>query len=86
MEIAVRDDAVAMRRLLRLPVAGRFEALAAVRGLAPDDEGGRAFLRQIHEHGDGFRAGVDDPRYAPALERLIDAGAWGQVDRDLRRA
>jgi uncharacterized protein YjaZ len=86
MEIAVRDDAEAMRRLLRLPVAERFDALAAMRGLAADDEGGRAFLRQIHEQGDGFRVGVDDPRCLPALERLIAADAWGQVDRDLHRA
>src|SRR5215472_2584658 len=86
MEIDVHDDAGAMRRLLRLPAAERFEALAAMRGLAAGDEGGRAFLRRIHEEGDGFRVGVDDPRYAPALERLIEADAWGQVDRDLRRA
>jgi uncharacterized protein YjaZ len=86
VEIAVRDDASAMRRLLRMPVAERFEALAAMRGLADGDEGGRAFLRRVHEAGDGFRVGVDDPRYGPALERLIAADAWGQVDRDLRRA
>jgi uncharacterized protein YjaZ len=86
MEIAVRHDAEAMRRLLALPVAERFEALAAMRGLAPGDDAGRAFLRRIHEHGDGFRAGVDDPRYLPALERLIAADAWGQVERDLGRA
>jgi uncharacterized protein YjaZ len=86
VDIVVRDDAEAMRRLLRLPVAERFDALASMRGLAENDAGGRAFLRRIHEQGDGFRVDVDDPRYAPALERLIAADAWGQVDRDLRRA
>jgi uncharacterized protein YjaZ len=86
VDIVVRDDAEAMRRLLRLPVADRLDALAAMRGLAEDDAGGRAFLRRIHEQGDGFRVDVDDPRYAPALERLIAADAWGQVQRDLQRA
>lgn len=86
MEIVVRDDAGPMRRLLRLPVAERFDALAAMRGLAEDDAGGRAFLRRIHEEGDGFRTDVDDPRYPAALERLVAADAWGQVERDLGRA
>lgn len=43
-------------------------------------------LRQIHEQGDGFRVTLDDPRYAPALKRLVDADAWGQLRRDLSRA
>jgi uncharacterized protein YjaZ len=29
---------------------------------------------------------VDDPRYLPALERLVEADAWGQLERDLGRA
>ena len=86
MEINVRDDAVAMQRLLELPVAERFEGLAAMRGLTAGDEGGRAFLRRIHEEGDGFRVGEDDPRYRDALRRLVEAGAWAQVDCELRRA
>jgi uncharacterized protein YjaZ len=43
-------------------------------------------LRQIHERGDGFRVGADDPRYSAALKRLVDADAWGQLKRDLARA
>jgi uncharacterized protein YjaZ len=86
MEIAVHHDAEAMRQLLSMPASERFEALAAMRGLDPGDDAGRAFLRRIHEQGDGFRVDADDPRYAPALERLIAADAWGQVERDLHRA
>jgi uncharacterized protein YjaZ len=43
-------------------------------------------LRQIHEQGDGFRVGVDDPRYPAALARLVKADAWGQLKRELARA
>jgi uncharacterized protein YjaZ len=86
MEIAVHHDAEALRRLLGLPAGERFEALAAMRGLDLGDDAGRTFLRRIHEQGDGFRVGAVDPRYMPALDRLVAVDAWGQVERDLHRA
>jgi uncharacterized protein YjaZ len=86
IEIDVRDDAAALARIFTLPVAARMEALAEMRGISAFDRAGMDQLTQIHEHGDGFRIQVDDPRYAVALQRLVDADAWGQLRRDLGRA
>jgi len=86
MEIVVHDDAAAMAKLLKLPVAKRVGALAAMRGISEFDEPAMKQLRQIHERGDGFRVEVDDPRYPVALARLVEADAWGQLKRDLARA
>jgi len=38
MEVVVHDDAAAMARLFKLPVAKRLGALAAMRGLSEFDE------------------------------------------------
>jgi uncharacterized protein YjaZ len=86
IEIDVRDDGAAMTRLFTMPAPARLDALAKMRGISLFDEGAMSFLKQIHEKGDGFRVHVDDPRYAPALQRLIDADAWGQLRRELARA
>ena len=86
MEIAVHDDAAALATLFALPIAKRLGALAEVRGISEFDEAAMKQLRQIHEHGDGFRVEADDPRYPIALARLVEADAWGQLRRDLARA
>jgi uncharacterized protein YjaZ len=86
IEIDVHDDAAALARLFTLPVAARMEALAEMRGISAFDRAGMDQLTQIHVRGDGFRVEVDDARYAPALQRLVDADAWGQLRRDLGRA
>ncbi|HSS94344.1 MAG TPA: DUF2268 domain-containing putative Zn-dependent protease [Candidatus Dormibacteraeota bacterium] len=86
IEIVVHDDAAALRRLFTLPAPARLDALAAIRGVSSFDTAGMQMLRQIHEQGDGFRVAVDDPRYPAAVERLIEADAWGQMRRDLARA
>jgi uncharacterized protein YjaZ len=86
IEIDVRDDAAAMAHLFTLPAPARLDALAAMRGISAFDEQPFTQLRQIHEHGDGFRVNVEDPRYPVALKRLIAADAWGQLRRELGRA
>lgn len=86
IEIDVHDDAAALAHLLTLPPAARLEALAEIEGVSTFDQIGMSRLRQVHETGDGFRVGADDERYAPALRRLVDADAWGQVRRQLHRA
>jgi uncharacterized protein YjaZ len=86
MEIVVHDDAPALAKLFKLPIAKRLGALAAIRGISEFDETAMKQLRQIHERGDGFRVGVDDPRYPAALARLVAADAWGQLKRDLAKA
>jgi uncharacterized protein YjaZ len=86
MEIVVHDDAPGLAKLFKLPVEKRLGALAAIRGISEFDEPAMKVLKQIHEQGDGFRVGVDDSRYAPALARLVEADAWGQLRRELARA
>jgi uncharacterized protein YjaZ len=86
MEILVHDDAPALAKLFKLPVSKRLGALAAMRGISEFDETGMKQLRQIHERGDGFRVGVDDPRYPAALAQLVAADAWGQLKRELAQA
>ena len=86
IEIDVRDDAAALARLFTLPVPARLEALAEMQGISSFDERAMARLRQTHESGDGFRVNVDDPRFAAALQELVDADAWGQLRRQLARA
>jgi len=86
LEFDLRDDAAGLARVLTLPAKERFDALAELRGISAFDEEPMALLKQLHEDGDGFRVDVDDPRFAPALQRLVDADAWGQLRRDLARA
>ena len=86
IEIDVHDDSGALANLLSLPVAARLEALAELNGVSAFDQVQMARLRQIHENGDGFRVNADDPRFAPALRRLVEADAWGQLRRELARA
>jgi uncharacterized protein YjaZ len=86
MEIVVRDDAAALAKLFTLPVAKRLGALAQLSGVSEFDETAMKQLRQIHERGDGFRVGIDDPRYPLALARLVEADAWGQLRGELGRA
>ena len=86
IEIDVHDDSARLARLLTLPAGARLEALAEIEGISAFDKTGMARLRQTHETGDGFRVHEDDPRFAPALQRLVDADAWGQVRRAMSRA
>jgi uncharacterized protein YjaZ len=86
IEIVVHDDAAAMTQLLSMPASRRLSHLAAMRGISEFDDPAMKMLKQIHEAGDGFRVGVDDARYAPALARLVKADAWGQLRRELDRA
>jgi uncharacterized protein YjaZ len=86
MEIVVHEDAASLAKLFKLPVSKRLGALAAIRGISEFDEPAMKQLKQIHERGDGFRVGVDDPRYPAALARLVEADAWGQLKRELARA
>lgn len=86
IEFAVRDDSAALARVLTLPLPARLEALAEMNGISSFDEAAMARLRHTHESGDGFRVNVDDGRFAPALQRLVDADAWGQLRHQLARA
>src|SRR5450756_2580808 len=75
-----------MTHLHTLPATASMDALAPMRGISAFDEEPRKQLKQIHEHGDGFRVNVDDARSPEALLRLVQADAWGQLRRELARA
>lgn len=86
IEFVVHDDGAALARLFTLPVSARLDALATMRGISSFDTGAMEMLRQVHQHGDGFRVDIDDPRYPDAVARLVKADAWAQIARELTRA
>jgi len=86
IELDVHDDAAALARIFTLPIGARLEALAEIYGASSFDQAAMTRVREVHEHGDGFRVHEEDSRFAPALQRLVDADAWGQLRRDLARA
>jgi uncharacterized protein YjaZ len=75
-----------MAALLRRPLEDRAEALremlAPLRPAIPMP----GDIVDIHHQGGGFRVDADDPRYLPAVERMIEADVLGRVRRELDRA
>lgn len=86
MEFIVHDTLAAMADLLEQPLERRpdrlRELMAPVRSAVPMP----GDIVDIHHRGSGFRVDADDPRYLPALRRMIDADVLGHVERELRRA
>ncbi|MGP4100795.1 DUF2268 domain-containing protein [Nonomuraea sp. KM90] len=86
MEFIVHDTLTAMAELLEQPVERRPDALREL--LAPMREAipVPGDIVGIHHQGGGFRVDADDPRYLPAVRRMIEADVLGQVRRELTRA
>ncbi|WP_043625563.1 DUF2268 domain-containing protein [Nonomuraea candida] len=86
MEFIVHDTLTAMAGLLERPLERRAEALremlAPMRAAIPMP----GDLADIHHRGGGFRVDADDPRYLPAVRRMIEQDVLGQVRRELARA
>ncbi|MFB4273828.1 DUF2268 domain-containing protein [Nonomuraea sp. MTCD27] len=86
MEFIVHDTLTAMAELLEQPVERRPDALrellAPMREVIPVP----GDIVDIHHQGGGFRVDADDPRYLPAVRRMIEADVLGQVRRELTRA
>ncbi|WP_113703327.1 DUF2268 domain-containing protein [Nonomuraea lactucae] len=86
MEFIVHDTLTAMADLLGQPLERRpgalRELLAPMRSAMPMP----GDIVDIHHRGAGFRVDADDPRYLPAVQRMIDADVLGQVERELARA
>ncbi|MET7329626.1 DUF2268 domain-containing putative Zn-dependent protease [Nonomuraea sp. NPDC005650] len=86
MEFIVHDTLTSMAALLREPLERRPAALrdllAPMRPAIPMP----GDLVDLHHQGGGFRVDADDPRYLPAVLRMIDADVLGQVRRELERA
>ncbi|GAA3262064.1 DUF2268 domain-containing protein [Nonomuraea helvata] len=86
MEFIVHDTLTAMAALLGEPLDRRPDALREM--LAPMRQAipMPGDIVDIHHQGGGFRVDADDPRYLPAVQRMIDADVPGQVRRELERA
>ncbi|MFC4116048.1 DUF2268 domain-containing protein [Nonomuraea zeae] len=86
MEIIVHDTLTPLAALLQEPLERRPEALrellAPIRPAIPMP----GDIVEIHHQGGGFRADADDPRYLPAVRRMIEEDVLGQVRRELARA
>ncbi|WP_344206256.1 DUF2268 domain-containing protein [Nonomuraea bangladeshensis] len=86
MEFIVHDTLTTMAALLRRPLDERPAAVAdmltPMRAAIPMP----GDIVDIHHQAGGFRVDADDPRYLPAVERMIEADVLGQVRRELERA
>ncbi|MEW9550992.1 DUF2268 domain-containing protein [Nonomuraea sp. NPDC050783] len=86
MEFIVHDTLTTMAALLRRPLGERPDAvremLMPMRQAIPMP----GDLVDIHHQAGGFRVDAEDPRYLPAVERMIEADVLGQVRRELERA
>jgi uncharacterized protein YjaZ len=86
MEFIIHDTLTAMADLLERPLEERpgalRELLAPMRAAIPMP----GDIVDIHHQGGGFRVDADDPRYLPAVRRMMEADVLGQVRRELERA
>ncbi|MEU8357031.1 DUF2268 domain-containing putative Zn-dependent protease [Nonomuraea sp. NPDC048882] len=86
MEFIVHDTLTAMAELLEQPLERRpgllREVLAPIREVIPMP----GDIVDIHQQGGGFLVDTDDPRYLPAVRRMIETDVLGQVRRELERA
>lgn len=86
MEFIVHDTLAAMAALLEGPLERRPDALREIMAPTRDAIPMPGDIVDIHHQGGGFRVDVDDPRYLPAVRRMIEADVLGQVRRELERA
>lgn len=84
MDIIIHDTLSAMLAMQDLPVRERPDALRAMLAPMPMPPGGD--IVAMHHHGGGFRVDSDDPRYAAALHKLIEADLPGRIEHHLREA
>ncbi|GAA3675412.1 DUF2268 domain-containing protein [Nonomuraea antimicrobica] len=86
MEFIVHDTLTAMAALLQEPLERRPDALREL--LAPMRQAipMPGDIVDLHHRGGGFRVDADDPRYLPAVRRMIEADVLGQVRHELDRA
>ncbi|MEV0822410.1 DUF2268 domain-containing protein [Nonomuraea rubra] len=86
MEIIIHDTLAEMAAMLEGPLDKRPDALremmAPTRAIIPIP----GDLVDIHHNGGGFRVDAEDPRYLPAVRRMIEQDVLGQVRRELERA
>ncbi|MGW0203175.1 DUF2268 domain-containing protein [Nonomuraea sp. NPDC003201] len=86
MEFIVHDTLTPMAALLREPLERRPGTLRDILEPTRSEIPMPGDIIDIHHQGGGFRVDADDPRYLPAVQRMIDADVLGQVRRELERA
>ncbi|MEV0199637.1 DUF2268 domain-containing putative Zn-dependent protease [Nonomuraea sp. NPDC050691] len=86
MEFIVHDTLTPIAELLEQPLERRPGALREVLAPIRDAIPMPGDIIDIHHRGAGFRVDADDPRYLPAVRRMIEEDVLGQVERELHRA
>ncbi|GAA4916599.1 uncharacterized protein YjaZ [Nonomuraea thailandensis] len=86
MEILVEDTLTAMADLLEQPLERRPDAVREIMAPTRSSIPMPGDIVDIHHNGGGFRADADDPRYLPAVRRMIERDVLGQVRRELALA
>ncbi|MFI6297266.1 DUF2268 domain-containing protein [Nonomuraea sp. NPDC050790] len=86
MKFLVHDNLDAMAAILRAPLPERpdllREMLEPIRAIIPFP----GDIVDIHQQGGGFRVDAEDPRYLPAVERLVSIDLKGRIEKELERA
>ncbi|MEV4473567.1 DUF2268 domain-containing putative Zn-dependent protease [Nonomuraea sp. NPDC049504] len=86
MEFIVHDTLTPMASLLERPLSHRPDALRELLEPMRSSIPMPGDIVDIHHQGGGFRADRDDPRYLPAVRRMIEEDVLGQVRHELERA
>ncbi|MEV0612142.1 DUF2268 domain-containing putative Zn-dependent protease [Nonomuraea sp. NPDC050404] len=79
MEIIVTDTLTAMADLLEQPLERRPDAVREIMAPTRSSIPMPGDIVDIHHNGGGFRVDADDPRYLPAVRRMIEQDVLGQV-------
>lgn len=89
MTFTVLDGQIAFREILTAPL-GRREEIA--RPFLEQAAGmyryfpGESDVIEMHHMSSGFRLDVDDERYLPALDAMVEADVWGRMESALQQA
>lgn len=89
MTFTVLDGQTAFREILTAPLQRREEVARPFLELAAGMYRyfpGETDVVQMHHLSSGFRLDVEDDRYLPALEKMVQADVWGRVESALHQA
>lgn len=86
MEFIVHDTLTPIASLLEQPLERRPDALREILEPMRAQIPMPGDIVDIHHQGGGFRVDADDPRYLPAVRRMIEQDVLGQVKHELERA
>ncbi|MEV6965229.1 DUF2268 domain-containing putative Zn-dependent protease [Hamadaea sp. NPDC051192] len=86
MKITVMNTPLAMLEILARPLPERADALRDLIAPMYEHVPMPGDPVDLHHQGGGFRVDIDDPRYLPALTRLVSEDVVGQITTALERA